>query len=289
MLQDQKVMGAVSRIVQRSERQEDAHKILDTYVDVGLLTQLLNNNNQIFYGRRGTGKTHVMKVLGSKFSDEARNSICYIDGRTLGSSSQFSDDSLPIGKRCLALFRDIFITVYYSLLERIVNEPTSHANEALKELDVLLSIITQPVTTLVPSKHANEHADAAASKQKASLSIALSGAVVKAGGAAEASQEANRRARSFLLPRALEKHPTVQKLFDARVLHHMQRGYADKDKPGVRYNIYAIDYGTYVDLMGTSREPEIALGFDEVGPSVIVPFDDKRSIRRIVLDESILL
>jgi len=38
-----------------------------------------------------------------------------------------------------------------------------------------------------------------------------------------------RRARSFLLPRNLERHNMVQKLFVIRVLHHMLRGYADED------------------------------------------------------------
>ncbi|MGB7199582.1 MAG: hypothetical protein WBG23_14830, partial [Acidobacteriaceae bacterium] len=79
-------------------------------------------------------------------------------------------------------------------------------------------------------------------------------------------------------------------LFDLRVLHLVQRGYADKEKPGVRYNIYALDYGTYVDLMNTSRKPE--MGFEETQASdekeYVVPFDDKRSIRRIILTESIL-
>jgi hypothetical protein len=51
-------------------------------------------------------------------------------------------------------------------------------------------------------------------------------------------------------------------LFDLRVLHLVQRGYADKDKPGVRYNIYTLDYGTYVDLMNTTRRPE--MGFEIV-------------------------
>jgi hypothetical protein len=68
----------------------------------------------------------------------------------------------------------------------------------------------------------------------------------------------------------------------------MQRGYADKDNPGIRYNIYAIDYGAYVDLIGTSREPELDLATSQEGPDVVVPFDDKRSIRRIILDKAVL-
>jgi len=97
-----------------------------------------------------------------------------------------------------------------------------------------------------------------------------------------------KKARSFLLPRELGGHPLVQKLFDFRVLHVVQRGYADKDKPGVRYDIYTLDYGTYVDLMNTSKRPD--LGFSEMpsGDDLIVPFDDRRSIRRIVLTADVL-
>jgi len=99
-----------------------------------------------------------------------------------------------------------------------------------------------------------------------------------------------RKARSFLLPKELDKHDVVQRLFDLRVLHLVQRGYADKDNPGVRYNIYCIDYGTYVDLLGTSKAPEMAyqMAIGEGGDSVSVPTDDKRSIRRIVLTKNIL-
>jgi hypothetical protein len=66
---------------------------------------------------------------------------------------------------------------------------------------------------------------------------------------------------------------------------------ADKDNPGVRYNIYTLDYGTYVDLIGTSKAPQIEFdGFatEIAGPDIVVPFDDKRSIRRIVLHEDML-
>ena len=73
MVQDSLVAQAVSRIRQRSERQEDLQKLLGTFVDVGILPQLNNQNNQILYGRRGTGKTHVLKVLGSRLEDNERN------------------------------------------------------------------------------------------------------------------------------------------------------------------------------------------------------------------------
>lgn len=99
----------------------------------------------------------------------------------------------------------------------------------------------------------------------------------------------NRRARSFLIRRELERNDVIQRLFDARVIHFVKRGYADKDNPGVRYNIYTLDYGTYVDLLQTAKKPDDYLPFDGTySKDIIVPFDDKRSIRRIILTEAIL-
>lgn len=522
MLQDPKIMAAVSRIVQRSERQGDIQKLVGTYVDVGLLPQLDNTNHQIFYGRRGTGKTHVIKVLESRLREDTSRTVVYIDCRTLGSTAQFSNSESPISRRCLSLFRDILLCIYHELLEHIIEFPSSSANEALREADELSRLITEPLQTLkaekitqedesssvseagatvstvaslkettaslgVSGKHAESQAErkqtqyAVDSEDKiifpelhrslqkvleladtrlfvlidewsslpqeiqpylaeflkrgviplntatlkisaleyrcrfsvrkddelqgfelgadiatapdlddyfvfdrnpdlitdiyadvllkhlsselpesylsdkysistpkqlasrlfterntcAELARASEGVVRdliniftraffnaqrrgrdsidkqailesaqqwfeqdKAQYLDERLQEVLRRivdevigkrqARSFMLPRQLERHPVIQRMFDARVLHHMQRGYADKDNPGVRYNIYAIDYGAYVDLIGTSREPELDLKIDSDASDIVVPFDDKRSIRRIIMDETIL-
>lgn len=521
MIQDPKLQAAVSRIMQRSERQTDIIKLVNTYVDVGLLPQLHNRNHQIFYGRRGTGKTHVMKVLEQAFLKDESLTVVYIDCRTLGSTTQFSDQSLPMGRRCLALYRDFLLAIHHALLEHIIEVPSSHANDALEAADQLASVVTEPLTTLRANRLETEESDArslqesvkgtAATKvgvphagvgfdagrsraqtdrQSTEYSVEtedkivfpelhrhlrrvlglastnlvvlvdewsslpadvqpylaeflkrgvlpLSEATVKISAleyrcrfsdhtqnglvgfelgadiatapdlddyyvfdrnpdqitdvysdvlhrhlaseledgylskkhnvssgrqlasrlfteratCAELSRACEgvvrdliniftkaffesqrrgrdsidkssvidsarqwfeqdkaqyldeelqsvlrkivddvigkRRARSFLLPRELERHPIVQRLFDARVIHHMQRGYADKDNPGVRYNIYSIDYGTYVDLLGTSKEPDLDL-VERHEADVVVPFDDKRSIRRIIFHREVL-
>jgi hypothetical protein len=508
--------------MQRSERQTDITKLVNTYVDVGLLPQLRNRNHQIFYGRRGTGKTHVMKVLETAFLEDSNLTVVYIDCRTLGSTSQFSDQTLPIGRRCLALFRDFLLAIHHALLEHIVEYPSAQANDAWEAAVRLESIVTEPLTKLRANRVETEAIDERSTQAGVNGTIALSPkgmAEVKLGtnvcstharndrqnteytvetedkiifpelyrhlrdvlkfaetnivilvdewsslpadvqpylaeflkrgvlplkeatmkisaleyrckfsnhtpngligfelGAdiatapdlddyyvfdrnpnqitdvyadmlfrhltseleedylqktfnvssgrqlasrlfteratcAELSRACEgvvrdliniftkaffdsqrrgrdsidklsivdsarqwfeqdkaqylddelqgvlrkivddvigkRRARSFLLPRELERHPIVQRLFDARVIHPMQRGYADKDNPGVRYNIYSIDYGTYVDLLGTSKEPELDL-IERDEPDIVVPFDDKRSIRRIVLHREVL-
>ncbi len=522
MVQDQVIMGAVSRILQRAERQENPEKIVGTFVDVGFLTQLNNHNNQVFYGRRGTGKTHVLKVLETQLEKAGEQSAAvYIDCRTLGSTSQFSDTSIGLSQRCTALFRDVLGEIQSALLEYIFDKPfdtpLQRANEALEALDHLSATISEPVEHYLPESvtktseaqtsgesRAGVNADIAGGLgvhasigsersdqeqriasyrvstedkvlfpslhhylsevlaladchlyilldewsslptdiqpylaeflkrgvlpvQKATLKIASleyrsrfatgsNGQILgfELGADISTTQDLDeyyvfdrnpekitdeyadmllrhldgeletgylselygvnngkdlasklftdrntfkelaracegvvrdlinifslslnnafrrdrdnidrrallaaarqwfeqdkarylddqlqavlrrivdevigeRQARSFLLPRHLERNPTIQKLFDARVLHQMQRGYADKDNPGVRYNIYTLDYGTFVDLIGTSKQPTLDLLEDRFEPELIVPFDDRRSIRRIVLQES---
>jgi hypothetical protein len=100
----------------------------------------------------------------------------------------------------------------------------------------------------------------------------------------------SRQAKMFMLAREHNDDPMVQSLFDLRLLHLVSRGYSDKENPGLRYNIYALDYGTYVDLKRTKSEPEgISNPDTDIDPSSdrIVPFADKRSIRRIILDPAV--
>ena len=520
IVQDREIMQAVSRVIQRAERQADIQKVVATFVDVGVLPQLNNQNNQIMYGRRGTGKTHVFRVLSAQLAKEENSTVVYIDARTLGSTNQFSDQTVPIKVRCLSLFRDILLPIYNALLEHIVDRPSSNVEQALDALNELEFSITEP--TKVIQENAISTTVSASGNKKSSLGLRLDSkasgelsigknvedsskkeittsyhienqdkvifpdlynslsktlrlaqtrlyvlidewaslpldiqpflaeflkrgflpiqdATLKIASLEYRSQFAlpslksligfelgadisvaldlddyfvfdrnpnqivkaysdilfnhmrielpdgylvskyginsgddlpsklfterhtfvelaraaegvirdlmyifnhaffdatrrgrdsidrkaiieagrkwfeqdkvdqlddsmqvilrrivdevigHRRARSFMLPRSLEKHAMIQKLFDARVIHHMQRGYADKDNPGARYNIYTLDYGTYVDLIGTSKQPQLMLQevIDEAS-DVVVPFDDKRSIRRIILTEEML-
>lgn len=93
---------------------------------------------------------------------------------------------------------------------------------------------------------------------------------------------AHRKARAFLLRRGVS-HELVDNLFDARVLHLLKRNIAAHDQPGVRYDVYKIDYGCYVDLLSTARSPQGLLNLDEGGYSDVPP-DDYRAIRRAILD-----
>jgi hypothetical protein len=92
-----------------------------------------------------------------------------------------------------------------------------------------------------------------------------------------------RKARAFLL-RTDAKSDVIDALYDARVLHILKKGVSTHDQPGVRFDVYKLDYGCYVDLLTTQHAPLGLLPSDDKGGYVDVPPDDYRSIRRAILD-----
>ena len=94
-----------------------------------------------------------------------------------------------------------------------------------------------------------------------------------------------RRARAFLLL-GHERDELINALFDARLLHILKRNISAHDQPGVRYDVYKLDYGCYVDLIATQRGSQGLLpstSEDGAAGFVEVPPDDYRSIRRAIL------
>jgi hypothetical protein len=91
-----------------------------TFVDAEpLFIQLSSRNHQVLYGRRGTGKTHALKFLAEKISEQGDTSI-YIDLRAVGSNgSIYADHQRPISERASRLVTDV--------LEAIEQELTSIA------------------------------------------------------------------------------------------------------------------------------------------------------------------
>jgi hypothetical protein len=101
------------------------------------------------------------------------------------------------------------------------------------------------------------------------------------------------------------QHQAITRLLNERILHKLSGFYSHKDRHGERYELLTIDYGAYVKFIGTVNKPhqidtinrpyQIALPLTEdlrnlpiEEQDLMVPLNDKRSIRRIVLDPAIL-
>lgn len=95
-----------------------------------------------------------------------------------------------------------------------------------------------------------------------------------------------RNARAFLL-RSDTENDLIDHLYDSRVIHIIKQSVSSQETPGVRYNVYSIDYGCYVDLINTSRSPKGLFEVTEIDGTenfVSVPHNDYRAIRRAVLN-----
>lgn len=517
LIDDAYLAKAVSNIVPRSERQPDLTQLKQTYVETGVLPQVQNFSNQILYGRRGTGKTHVLQVLGAELEQSSSTQVIYADVRLLGSAHLFTDETVHPADRCIAVFKDLLSLIQSELLDvatdpardgsgiqevsefadfvlrkavdvthRDVREVESSASEsgtgaslsfkdaslaggashasrsaaarsnevaytealretivfsevyqmldrALNALDVehlvllidewtSIPVDMQPFVaeflkrSLFPSKRVTVKIGSLEYRSRFTLGVEAGNPVgfelgpditanldlddyyvyernpakvidifhevlykhvrpglpdgtlsaysvrdatsfrtrlfterdtfielVRAGegvvrdflgifasaffkaknsgrpkidlhSVEEAARDwyetdkstvlsqlqrdalqkiiedviGTRQTKMFMLRRDDADHPMIQSLFDLRLLHLISRGYSDKENPGQRYNIYALDYGTYVDLKRTKAQPEeLKSGADDEDSGRVVPFADKRSIRRVILQTSI--
>ena len=115
------------RFEDRAER-ITTKQVAETFVSVGPLMDLLDSrNNQVMYGRRGTGKTHALRFVEGKKNDIGDIAI-YIDAQNIGSNgSIYNDTSIPIAERATQLLVDICATIHAGLLA-VFTDPARDLN-----------------------------------------------------------------------------------------------------------------------------------------------------------------
>ena len=148
LLADPQIARAVTNIRIRADDQPDVARLSETFVDTGVLNQLHNDNDQIIFGRRGTGKTHVFTYLATRLAGDPACCPVFVDMRMLGSSSQFADVTAPLPERCLSLFRDVMFAARNGIMRHLGEQGGSA--EALAELEVLERAFADPATELIP-------------------------------------------------------------------------------------------------------------------------------------------
>jgi hypothetical protein len=91
--------------------------------------------------------------------------------------------------------------------------------------------------------------------------------------------------RAFLLSSDIQDDD-IEYLFDNRLLHIIKQNISSKDRVGERFNVYSLDFGTYVHLINTADQPKTLFSVegDNGEEAVEVPVNDYRSIRRSILD-----
>ena len=104
----------------------------------------------------------------------------------------------------------------------------------------------------------------------------------------------DKKSRTFMVPYQSYNHPLLSRLFSARILHPLSVEWSPHPHiPGERYRLITMDYGTYVSFKGTKSEPEQRVFWpcDDAEAGIredLVPVDDRRSIRRIIVEKEVL-
>lgn len=112
---------AFLRIAKRAERQDD-EVLHQTFVDFGaVFTTISSIDHQIIFGRRGTGKTHLLTVL-RQARRKAGELAIQIDMRTIGSvGGIYGDPTLPLAQRATRLLIDVLAAIHSALFEQAID------------------------------------------------------------------------------------------------------------------------------------------------------------------------
>lgn len=95
-----------------------------TFVDSGIADAMRTVDDQVIYGRRGTGKTHALRYLEGQVRDSANLAI-YLDLRTVGSpDGLFMGEKLHLAERAGRLLRDLLQQTYDALLAIALEDET---------------------------------------------------------------------------------------------------------------------------------------------------------------------
>ncbi|MHA7846578.1 ORC-CDC6 family AAA ATPase [Serratia sp. D1N4] len=129
------INSILMRLAKRAEKLQPDH-LIRSFVDVGpTYTLLSSNDNQIMFGRRGTGKTHFLAVLCNNI--QQNGIICApIDMRLIGSTGGiFSDPNISLSERATRLLSDTLCTIHETILEYIFEKDLVNTTEIAQLLN----------------------------------------------------------------------------------------------------------------------------------------------------------
>ncbi|ABE39571.1 conserved hypothetical protein [Rhodopseudomonas palustris BisB5] len=130
----------------RAERSSN-ELLVATFVDSAPLYDLLSTtNNQVIYGRRGTGKTHALKFLSENVTKQGDLAI-YLDLRGIGSNgSIYSDSSKTLSERASVLVVDVLSAVHDELFQVAIAQIDSAINP--EQITLRVDDLAKSITTV---------------------------------------------------------------------------------------------------------------------------------------------
>ncbi|MGI2177256.1 hypothetical protein [Shewanella frigidimarina] len=159
------------QISKRAERKSSDY-LVKSFVHLGhVFTILKTEENQIIYGRRGTGKTHLLLFLKNSL-EEKNEIVIQADMRCLGSTGGiYADTNIPLSERATRLLSDLLCEIHTSLIEKISGNDICDLSLAAPYLDNLLDLSTN---ISIDGTVAIERSDGESSENNQQLSGSIS-------------------------------------------------------------------------------------------------------------------
>lgn len=138
------INSIIVRLAKRAEKLQKEH-LIKSFDDVGpAYTLLSSTDNQIMFGRRGTGKTHFLGVLSNDIINQGMISVP-IDMRLIGSTGGiFSDQNIPLSERATRLLSDTLCNIHETILDFIFGNDVWNTSD----LALLLNDFIEQSTSL---------------------------------------------------------------------------------------------------------------------------------------------
>ncbi|MFJ4985538.1 hypothetical protein ACIP9H_17240 [Streptomyces sp. NPDC088732] len=137
---------ALLGLARRAEK-NDPRTLMETFVNAGpLLTLLQSQDNQVLFGRRGTGKTHALTYLAESIRENEHDKAIFVDLRNIGSSGGlYADSAYSLSERGTRLLIDVLEVIQGQLVDIGLEGAYTSATEghALPLLDKLADAISE--------------------------------------------------------------------------------------------------------------------------------------------------
>lgn len=139
------INSAILKLLRRAEGNK-TEELVRTFVSAGPILDLLaSQDHQVVYGRRGTGKTHVLQFLADRARADGDVTV-YVDLRTVGSNGGiYADPNIPLAERGTRLLVDVLSHVYNVMSLYVLEAAEGGPNDyraAMTHLDDLERSIT---------------------------------------------------------------------------------------------------------------------------------------------------
>lgn len=193
-------LQAITRRAERLNPEEQAK----TFVALGGLEgALLNTDNRIIFGRRGTGKTHILSFVAEAARTKGSIAV-HIDIRSIGSNSYlYIDERVSVAERATRLLRDLIAHIHDKLLEEITAPKSKHniANltdaiekigQSVKEILVIDSVETKKSSQGATETNIEGEANAQISLIQPSARVSGKGELKRSDGTADEIKESGR-------------------------------------------------------------------------------------------------